>query len=112
MKPGFEPADRLLCPDIQAVGAIEARAEGTLAGVEAQTAKYAAGLPDDLPAPHRPLPFLIEFNGAVTFCTNGLDPTPRSADISPISRTVTGFSFWSAPATSRSHCGPAGWRAG
>jgi type I restriction enzyme R subunit len=45
------------------------RLTGTLAGVEAQSAKYAAGLPDNLPAPRRPLPFLFESNGAVTYFT-------------------------------------------
>ena len=81
MNPGFGQADYLLYVDFQAVGAIEAKAEGTLTGVEAQTAKYAAGLPDDLPAPHRPLPFLFESNGAVTYFTNGLDPAPRSRQV-------------------------------
>jgi type I restriction enzyme R subunit len=44
----------------------------------AQSAKYAAGLPDNLPAYHRPLPFLFESNGSVHYFTNGLDPAPRS----------------------------------
>src|SRR5207244_357757 len=30
------------------------------------------------PAHCRPLPFLFESNGAVTYFTNGLDPSPRS----------------------------------
>ena len=89
MKPGFGSADYLLYLDVQAVGAIEAKAEGTLTGVEAQTAKYAAGLPDDLPAPRRPLPFLFESNGAVTFYTNGLDPTPRSRQVFNFPRPET-----------------------
>ena len=63
MKPGFGFADYLLYLDRKAVGAIEAKATGTLTGVEPQTAKYAAGLPDNLPAHHRPLPFLFESNG-------------------------------------------------
>ncbi len=74
MKTGFGSADYVLYVGFG--GAIEAKAEGTLSGVEAQTAKYAAGLPDDLPAPRRPLPFLFESNGAVTYFTNGLDPAP------------------------------------
>src|SRR5471032_2205484 len=78
MKSGFGFADYLLYLDRKALGAVEAKAEGTLAGVEAQSAKYAAGLPDNLPAHHRPLPFLFESNGAVTYFTNGLDPLPRS----------------------------------
>ena len=81
MKSGFGFADYLLYLDRKAVGAVEAKAEGTLAGVEAQSAKYAAGLPDNLPAHHRPLPFLFESNGAVTYFTNGLDPAPRSRQI-------------------------------
>lgn len=46
MKSGFGFADYLLYLDRKAVGAVEAKAEGTLSGVEAQSAKYAAGLPD------------------------------------------------------------------
>src|SRR3984893_9218539 len=60
MKPGFGFADYLLYVDRKAAGAIEAKAEGTLTGVEAQSAKYAAGLPDNLPAHWHPLPFLVE----------------------------------------------------
>jgi len=89
MKQGFGQADYLLYVDFQAVGAIEAKPDGTLTGVEAQTAKYAAGLPDDLPAPHRPLPFLFESNGAVTYFTNGLDPAPRSRQVFNFSRPQT-----------------------
>jgi hypothetical protein len=46
MKSGFGFADYLLYLDRKALGAVEAKAEGTLTGVEAQSAKYAAGLPD------------------------------------------------------------------
>lgn len=63
MKSGFGFADYLLYVDCKALGAVEAKAEGTLTGVEAQSAKYAAGLPDNLPADRRPLPFLFESNG-------------------------------------------------
>ena len=89
MKPRFGSADYVLYLDFQAVGAIEAKAEGTLTGVEAQTAKYAAGLPDNLPAPRRPLPFLFESNGAVTYFTNGLDPAPRSRQVFNFPRPET-----------------------
>lgn len=58
MKPGFGFADYLLYVNRKAIGAVEAKASGTLTGVEAQSAKYAAGLPDNLPAHRRPLPFL------------------------------------------------------
>jgi type I restriction enzyme R subunit len=89
MKAGFGFADYLLYLDRKAVGAVEAKAEGTLTGVEAQSAKYAAGLPQNLPAHRRPLPFLFESNGSVTFFTNGLDPTPRSRPIYNFPRPET-----------------------
>jgi type I restriction enzyme R subunit len=66
MKPGFGFADYLLYVDRKAAGAVEAKPHGTLTGVEPQSAKYAAGLPDNLPAHRRPLPFLFESNGSVT----------------------------------------------
>ena len=81
MKSGFGFADYLLYIDRKAVGAIEAKGGGTLTGVEPQSAKYGAGLPDNLPAHHRPLPFLFESNSSVTYFTNGLDPVPRSRQI-------------------------------
>jgi type I restriction enzyme, R subunit len=43
MKPGFGFADYLLYFERKALGAIEAKPDGTLTGVEAQSAKYAAG---------------------------------------------------------------------
>jgi type I site-specific restriction endonuclease len=76
MRTGFGFADYLLYVDRKAAGAVEAKAQGTLSGVEAQSAKYAAGLPEGLPAHRQPLPFLFESNGAVTYFTNGLDPMP------------------------------------
>lgn len=89
MKPGFGFADYLLYVDRKAIGAVEAKAQGTLTGVEAQSAKYAAGLPDNLPAHRRPLPFLFESNGSVTYFTNGLDPTPRSRQVFSFPRVET-----------------------
>ena len=89
MKPGFGFADYLLYLDRKAAGAVEAKAEGTLTGVEAQSAKYAAGLPDNLPAHTRPLPFLFESNGSVNFFTNGLDPVPRSRQVFNFPRPET-----------------------
>jgi len=89
MKPGFGSADYLLYLDRKAVGAVEAKAKGTLTGVEEQTAKYAAGLPDNLPAHRRPLPFLFESNGSITYFTNGLDPTPRSRQVFNFPRPET-----------------------
>jgi type I restriction enzyme R subunit len=89
MKPGFGFADYLLYLDRKALGAVEAKATGTLTGVEAQSAKYAAGLPDNLNPHRRPLPFLFESNGAVTYFTNGLDPKPRSRKIFGFPRPET-----------------------
>ncbi len=89
MKPGFGSADYILYLDLQVVGAIEAKPEGTLTGVEAQTAKYATGLLDNLLAARRPLPFLFESNGTVTYFTNGLDPAPRSRQVFNFPRPET-----------------------
>ncbi|MFI5267089.1 MAG: hypothetical protein ACHQ7M_06895 [Chloroflexota bacterium] len=58
-KSGHGFADYLLYVDGKAIGAVEAKAEGTtLSGVEPQSAKYSQGLPDHLPAWRQPLPFL------------------------------------------------------
>lgn len=101
MKPGFGYADYLLYLDRKAVGAVEAKAAGTLTGVEAQSAKYAAGLPDKLPAHRRPLPFLFESNGAVSFFTSGLDPKPRSRKVFGFARPETLAEWLAQPATLR-----------
>ena len=95
MKPGFGTADYVLYVDRMAIGAIEAKPGGTLTGVEEQSAKYAVGLPDDLPAHHRPLPFVYESNGSRTSFTNGLDPAPRSRHVFNFQRPET-LAEWSA----------------
>jgi len=95
MKQGHGEADYLLYVDRKAAGAIEAKAEGTLTGVEAQSGKYGAGLPDNLPAHRRPLPFLFESNGSVTYFTNGLDPVPRSRLVFNFPRPET-LAEWAA----------------
>ena len=76
MKPGHGFADYLLYLDRKAAGAVEAKAEGTLRGVEAQSAKYSHGLPDTLPAHRRPLPFLCESNGTIVQFTNATSSEP------------------------------------
>ena len=82
LKPGHGEADYLLYVNREAVGVVEAKPEGfTLTGVEVQSEKYSAGLPDNLPAHHRPLPFLYESTGAETQFTNRLDPEPRSRGV-------------------------------
>ncbi len=75
-------ADYLLYIDGKATGVIEAKKEGvTLIGVEVQAEKYSKGLPADLPAHIRPLPFLYQSTGIETRFTNGLDPEPRSRQV-------------------------------
>src|SRR5882762_10024657 len=101
MKKGFGSADYLLYGDRKALGAVEAKAEGTLTGVEAQSAKYAAGLPDNLPAHRRPLPFLFESNGSVTYFTNSLDPAPRSRQVFAFPRPETLVEWLAQPAQLR-----------
>ena len=82
LKPGHGRADYLLYVNKRAAGVIEAKPEGsTLSGVEVQSGKYSTGLPDNLPAHRRPLPFLYESTGAETQFTNGMDPEPRSRPV-------------------------------
>lgn len=87
---GNDEADYLLFVNRQAVGAVEAKKEGTtLTGVEPQSARYAEGLPDHVEAPFQPLPFLYESTGVETRFTNGLDPDPRSRDVFSVHRPET-----------------------
>ena len=82
LKSGHGKADYLLYVDRAAVGVVEAKPEGsTLTGVEFQSEKYGAGLPDSLPAHRRPLQFLYESTGAETQFTDRLDPDPRSRPV-------------------------------
>jgi len=77
LKSGF--ADYLLYVDGKAVGVIEAKPAGhTLTGVETQSAKYADGLPAQLPNFRLPLPFAYESTGIETQFTNSLEPDFRS----------------------------------
>ena len=79
LRPGHGTADYLLYVNQKAAGVVEAKPEGsTLTGVEVQSEKYSTGLPDNLPAHQRPLPFLYESTGVETQFTNRLDPEPRS----------------------------------
>jgi type I restriction enzyme, R subunit len=105
MKAGFGVADYLLYLDRKAIGAVEAKAGGTLTGVEEQSAKYAAGLPDNLPAHKRPLPFLFESNGSVTYFTNGLDPRPRSRQVFNFPRPQTLAEWVTQPSQLRARLG-------
>ena len=83
-------ADYLLYIDGKAAGVIEAKKEGfPLVGVEVQAEKYSKGLPADLPAHIRPLPFLYQSTGVETRFTNGLDPQPRSRPVFSFHRPET-----------------------
>lgn len=83
-------ADYLLYVDGKAAGVVEAKKEGvTLTGVEVQAGKYSKGLPADLPAHTRPLPFLYQSTGIETRFTNGLDPEPRSRRVFSFHRPDT-----------------------
>ena len=82
LKPGHGQADYLLYVGRKAAGVVEAKPVGrTLTGVELQSEKYGAGLPDNLPAHRCPLPFLYESTGQETQFTNRLDPEPRSRNV-------------------------------
>jgi len=77
LKSGF--ADYLLFVDRQAVGAVEAKPEGTtLSGVAEQSEKYLKGLPDNIPHVGEPLPFAYESTGVETFFRDLRDPESRS----------------------------------
>ena len=90
LKQGHGYTDYLLYVDGKAAGVIEAKPAGaTLTGVEVQSAKYTAGLPDGLPAWHNPLPFSYQSTGAETRFTNGLDPEPRSRPVFAFHRPET-----------------------
>ena len=90
LKTGHGSADYLLHVDGQAVGVVEAKPAGTtLTGVETQSEKYGTGLPANIPAPIRPLPFLYESTGVETRFTNQLDPEPRSRRVFSFHRPET-----------------------
>ena len=83
-------ADYLLYVDGQAAGVIEAKKVGsTLTGVEIQSDKYKTGLPENLPAWYRPLPFCYESTGVETRFTNDLEPDPRSRNVFSFHRPET-----------------------
>jgi type I restriction enzyme, R subunit len=87
---GYGFADYLLYIDGRAAGVIEAKKVGsTLTGVEVQSARYAKGLPQSLPAWLRPLPFSYESTGIETHFTQGLDPQPRARSVFAFHRPET-----------------------
>ncbi len=100
LKPGHGQADYLLYVDGKAAGVVEAKPVGfTLTGVERQSMKYGEGLPHDLPAWQRPLPFLYQSTGVETRFTNGSDPDPRSRQVFAFHRPETLAEWLAAPGT-------------
>ena len=94
MAAGHGRADYLLYVDQRAVGAIEAKPEGTtLSGVEWQSAMYAEGLPPEVRlralTKDGRLPFIFEASGSETHFTNGFDPSPRARRIFAVPRPGT-----------------------
>ncbi len=72
-------ADYLLFLDRKAVGALEAKPEGTtLSGVAEQSESYLTNLPDNLPHISNPLPFAYESTGIETYFRDMRDPYARS----------------------------------
>src|SRR5260370_15146747 len=90
LKSGHGEADELFFGDGAALGVLEAKKEGdTLTGVEVQTEKYSVGLPDNLQAPRRPLPFLYQSTGVETRFTNLLEPDACSRNVFSFHRPET-----------------------
>jgi type I restriction enzyme R subunit len=97
LAPGYGFADYLLYVDGYAAGVVEAKKAGeTLTEVETQTAKYSVGLPQNLPAPRRPLPFCYESTGVETRFTNLLEPDARSRPVFGFHRPETLASWMEA----------------
>jgi type I restriction enzyme, R subunit len=90
MKSGHGEADYLLFVDSAPIGVVEAKREGdTLTGVELQTTKYSEGIPTNLTAPRRPLPFQYQSTGVETRFTNLLEPDARSRHVFAFHRPET-----------------------
>ena len=94
LKSGYGFADYLLYVDGAALGVVETKKEGaTLTSFEVQTAKYSEGLPDNLKAPRRPLPFCYQSTGVETRFTNLLEPEARSRNVFAFHKPET-FAEW------------------
>lgn len=84
------PVDYLLFVDQNPVGVLEAKPAGfTLSGVEGQSEDYSAGLPTNLKAPVRPLPFVYQSTGVETQFTNRLDPDAKARRVFSVHRPET-----------------------
>ena len=83
--------DYLLFVDGEAVGVLEAKKEGeTLTGVAWQTARYVAGIPEDVPAAlEGALPFVYQSTGIETRFMNLLDEDAKSRNVFWFHQPVT-----------------------
>ncbi len=83
LTPPHGRVDYLLFVDREAVGVLEAKKQGeTLTGVAWQTARYADGIPDDVPsALEGALPFIYQSTGVETRFMNTLDEDAKSRDV-------------------------------
>ncbi len=95
-------ADYLLFVEREAVGVVEAKPEGTtLSGVAEQSAKYVAGLPENLPHVQEPLPFAYESTGIETFFRDLRDPDLRSRRVFAFHKPETLYEWASQKETLR-----------
>ncbi|MDQ7785651.1 MAG: type I restriction endonuclease [Desulfomonilaceae bacterium] len=97
-------ADYMLYLNAKAAGVIEAKKAGTsLTGVEIQSDKYTHGLPNELPAWFRPLPFAYQSTGVETRFTNVFDPDARSRTVFSFHRPETLAAWLSDEAAGGDH---------
>ena len=96
------PTDYLLFVDRRAIGAIEAKPEGTtLSGVSEQTKKYLTGIPATLLCHRKPLPFGYESTGVETFFRDLRDPDSRSRPVFAFHKPETLLQWIRQPQTLR-----------
>jgi type I restriction enzyme, R subunit len=87
---GHGYADYLLFLDGRAVGVCEAKPAGVaVRNVEPQAKRYTEGLPEDLEAPFKPLPFSYISTGEETAFINHFDPHPRTREVFSFHRPET-----------------------
>lgn len=83
-------ADYLLFVERHAIGALEAKPEGTtLSGVSEQTEKYLHSLPENIPHVGNMLPFAYESTGVETYFRDLRDPDCRSRSVFAFHRPET-----------------------
>src|SRR5947209_6821248 len=82
--------DYMLFLDGRAVGVCEAKPAGfSVTSVEPQAKKYVEGLPPELDATFKPLPFAYVSTGEETVLINHLDPLPRTRPVFTFHRPET-----------------------